>query len=723
MTATKNNSQVPLPQGHRDSWISICAAISSAILSYMEILIYGFNVAQFASWILLLISAIACSRMIAKRLTNTESLSHKCITLLLITFSVCSLSVTWLGFFRMLSVKTLGLELAVLGIAISRVHPPHQGDSTTKVLSGHLSSAALCGIAISAASWMFETKNALLYYPTDSDNMWYHFPMIAEWSRSGSIWDAGAIPLIARGYPGFHEAILAFLTLPLRDEHMAILSFIEVFWIGLIIFVLCRDLKASPSIAALGACYVVTAPQVALGGHGNDLAFAIFFLMSLQALQSRLNEDSAQAAILAGLSTGAMAATKFSGLFYAAGLFALYLMSRIALLVRKDASASTLRSSLARDTLMLALFVSIVLPWLARNISLYRNPIYPAELRVLSRVFLPGPLERDFFQARTLGTDFYPLAKNWHHFIEAFGVLIFPMVIAAMISSWILVRRLGLSRAILPIGTSILAFVLFLFQPFNKPSHEYFYNMRYLIPWFGSLVVVALPTFVALGDRFSKHVTPAILLIGCIANVAEAIPRYGWGIAVVIAAGLILIRRRPSLLGWPQTLFRAFVSIALILGLASISLLRDSLRDSSSYGIRDMPSSRGWGKISRYVHKNIEGKRIAVIGDERFFYLYGKNFANSLLFIPLNKGPMLGELGSESETLRPLFDFKPQYLVFFNPIRSRPTAGGYTFDEQAAEHFLRERGLRVKIECDEAGSLVGKFIDSDPVFVPPKSPH
>ncbi len=77
--------------------------------------------------------------------------------------------------------------------------------------------------------------NFVRFTQIESDNMWYHYPMVAEWVRTGSIWPADTIPIVARAYPGYHESIHAFLAAPMRSDHLAITGVVERVIFGLVV--------------------------------------------------------------------------------------------------------------------------------------------------------------------------------------------------------------------------------------------------------------------------------------------------------------------------------------------------------------------------------------------------------------------------------------------------------------------------------------------------------
>ena len=83
--------------------------------------------------------------------------------------------------------------------------------------------------------------NSVRYTASDSDSMWYHLPLVAEIIKNHSIRPAQVIPLIARGYPGAREAIVAWLTFPMTSDNLALLFLLEVPGVGVCMYGICRE--------------------------------------------------------------------------------------------------------------------------------------------------------------------------------------------------------------------------------------------------------------------------------------------------------------------------------------------------------------------------------------------------------------------------------------------------------------------------------------------------
>src|SRR6185369_16491252 len=152
------------------------------------------------------------------------------------------------------------------------------------------------------------------------------------------------------------------------------------------------------------AAYATTVPAVVAGltTQKNDLSLAIFLSTSVYfALLAVKNRNSGNA-ILAGMSLGALAATKFSGIIYAGAVIGILLLAQTGEIDR-GAERSRGRISLLRVWSLIVIGALCVGgPWYLRNIIAYGNPLYPAEIGIGRWILLNGPMARDALKAQTL---------------------------------------------------------------------------------------------------------------------------------------------------------------------------------------------------------------------------------------------------------------------------------------------------------------------------------
>ena len=134
--------------------------------------------------------------------------------------------VPYLGFaghlsFTSLSLATGGLEIALLTLTrnYSAAVPPDPQDR----FSG-LGLWERFVVSLSLLAFGVMAFNAVRYTPRDSDSLWYHLPFVAEWIKTHSIAPIASVPLFAKAYPGAREAILTWLSFPMRSDNLALLS-------------------------------------------------------------------------------------------------------------------------------------------------------------------------------------------------------------------------------------------------------------------------------------------------------------------------------------------------------------------------------------------------------------------------------------------------------------------------------------------------------------------
>jgi hypothetical protein len=174
-------------------------------------------------------------------------------------------------------------------------------------------------LACAAGACAISAVNNVRYVAIDADNMFYHLPFVAEWVRTGSIWPSEAIPHVQRGFPASREAVHAFLSVPLRGEHLALTAVLERPYFGLVCYALARRLQAGVVLAtALAACAATIPTAEPIGNDpwlGTMFALAGLYLLAMR---------GRPAAILGGLALGCLASTKFSGVVYSGIIGATY---------------------------------------------------------------------------------------------------------------------------------------------------------------------------------------------------------------------------------------------------------------------------------------------------------------------------------------------------------------------------------------------------------------
>ncbi len=603
---------------------------------------------------------------------------------------VAGSAVTLLGFARALSLPSL---LALLGLvaAIVRWRGPRPwfAAGLRRLAGARPTWPAALALAFFAAIWLFELSHLLRYTTQESDAMWYHLPMVAHWVQSGAVELNDSIPLIARAYPGLRQAALTALTLPLGNEHLALLGLIELPTWFLVLFVAARRAGATPDLAVALASYGASMPVVlhATTSQGTDLPLGIYLVLALLALRDALASGSARSAILAGLALGAESSLKYSGPIYAV-LIVLACGLEFALGRPRAQWRDALR---VRMWLVLVLAAACVAgPWYGRNLALFGNPLYPAPF-----LGLPGPFDRSELASKTLGWDIAPLIGAWRHFPEANGWLA-PLMLLAPLALFVALaarRRTAAEHLAVPV-LAALCFIAFLHQPFNRPSFQAYYNMRYLIGW-SALLLIALA---ALGRRSSLAY---LVLIAALSNMwqvtrwAPQLAASAFAAAPVLrwvwapAASAIALRARSRVLaplGWA-------LCVCLVFAAAS---LRASLQYHPGYGYRDSASDSGWAELGAWAHRHLSGAAIGIHGDPRTFPYYGDRLDNRVITLELASTP--------SQIVAVAREHGLEWLVCIAPIAGRRSAREFEFGPSLAPALLAEHPELFRLEREAGGS-------------------
>lgn len=649
-----------------------------------------------AVWALLAFSLALTARRLTVALMPQADTLHRALAAVVLWCGLATCIVSYLGYGGHFSVAAQCVVVGIVG-CIAAVMPPSDARPRRPIPArlepdaGWLGRSALvfgtlaCGVV---------ALNSIRYIPTDSDNMWYHLPMVAEWIRTGSIWPAASIPLIARAYPGFGESLTAFLSCPVRSEHLACIGALQRPLLGISLYAAMRALRVSNRAAIPIVVYAVTIPGAIV--EGNDVVLALTFLWAIVFLQQI---PSRGGAVVGGIALGCLASTKYSGVIYAAVVVGMCGVARIIAARTADGSRGISRT-IKHFLLAGAVAALIMWPWYVRNLVVFGNPVYPAPVHIGGWLHFDGAFTADYFRSRTLGWNLAPLVANRHLFVDIFGMLA-PVAAAAPIAWVALVAvRARSARGWLWAALCPLCFIIYLHQPFTYERPYNVGQLRYLHPWFCASIIVAAASVSQRG--LFAVLAAAVAFVGAVANVAAW--THGWWMMLVVALAAplagVLVKRigraAPRWLHggvtWPRVvaLYAAIVAIG-----AGLDVVRTRLR-YTPYGYSDNASALGWGPVSSYVHQNLKGERIAVTGDLRFFPLYGDGFENAVV--------RYDAAHADPEALASFCtDHRATYLVCFRP-STRTARDRFTFGESAGPAMLADfpHGFHAVFERDGA---------------------
>ncbi len=630
-------------------------------------------------WALVVLIVASVAWRLAAALSGDAPLAVQMLATALLGLVLAALVVTLLGFAGVLSLGSTLLATGVAAMAAIRFTPPVPGSRTAAAparasspparaasppASDPVSAAA---VALAASAIGLVLLSQVRYVTSGVDGLWYHLPMVAEWMQHGSIWAVERLSLVYQGYPGFRESILLFLSLPLHQEHLALLGPVEFPLFALAVFTLATACGATPRLGALLAAYTVSAPVVARASTSqrNDLLLAIAFTVAV-IFSARLVEwPTTGNGLLTGAALGALAATKFTGLGYAASVLVVGVCRR--LLARRTGRAE---ASLAREAGPWAWAAGVTLlvagPWYVRNLVSFGNPFYPAEVTIGSVVLFKGPLGRQAIAAETVGWNLGSLLDASGLFVEAYG----PLVPLAGLGTVVLAlaalggRPVGRRHAWL-LALAAAGIAIFVHQPLNTPAHsDYHYTFRHFTPAFVVLSVAALAV-VAAAPRIAVAAAAVLLVAGTLVNVGAW--ARGWWVAVAAvlaaaagwAASVRASRLRLSRPLLPAGVLGALVTLAVIA--AGLNALRARWQYDAVYGYPAALANRGGaGEVWTHVHRTLARQRIVAYGMEPTFPLYGDDLSNRVVAVrePLAPDALLRLCDAE----------RADYLVVFFPV-------------------------------------------------------
>jgi len=579
----------------------------------------------------LLVTALDTAWRVASTLLAASTPSLRLAGALLVFEAIAAGTVTLTGSFGWFSVPVVAAVVGGLhATTVLRLRPPRSLRDLLGELrfgSGANPLADACLLAVLVV-WAFVAMLQVRFIVQDADSMWYHLVMAGEWVRTGSIAPIDAIPLIGVAYPGFRQALIAFLSLPFGNEHLALLGGFEFPLLVLSIYVVARAFGSGRSLALAGALYGATTPVVmgSFSTQGNDLSLVIHLLLAVLFLGRYLRSGDARQAVFAGLALGALAAIKFSGPGYAV----------IAVLVAVVQYGWRWLRPGVGVLLLLGGALLLAAPWYLRNLLVFANPLYPARVQLGTQVVFDGPLGKDYFAPSTLGFDIAPLLEHLHHFTDAHGWLL-PLVAAGPLLSVFAAWRVGPRRPLLGLALlPVLLFVAFLHHPFNRPWVEAGagYTHRYLTVWFAASMVTALVGLAQLRLRVVWVLLCLGLAFAGLSNVTHHVP-YMVG-AIITASLLSLWFDVPTFVdrvveGWMRWRWRSAIVLAVCAAATwSLAGYREHQQYDAECGYHDAASERGWGPVVAWVHRHVHGQRVGLHGSLYMFPLLGEPWSNEV---------------------------------------------------------------------------------------------
>jgi hypothetical protein len=612
------------------------------------------------------------------------------LTALMVFMCLPVVIVTYLGLVSGLSLTSVLITTGAAEIALLMTTRKDESHSFSRPATSNdglgFTEKLLLGLAVLAFGIL--ALNAIRYTPSDSDTMWYHLPLLAEWIKTKSIAPVPSIPLMARGYPGAREAILAWLSFPMTSDNLAFLSLVEVPGSCLAIFAICREFGVSQRLSLGLAALFSTTPEVSMwvSSQKNDLFLALVFLLTFFFMLRWLRTGSSRYAVLGGFSGGLLCAAKLSGPPYL-GALAIMFVGTLALRKKPERPDGSARAI----ALMFVLITAVAAPWYIRNIAYFRNPFYPKEVSVFGKILFAGPLGARFFSPITLGFDFPRLVAYRKRFVEGLGVALPALAVTPLLllvlfrwrHRWRMRGEALLWLAALP----ALLLAVYMVQPFSLLSrgvNSWDVQPRFLLPFLACLHI----TMGFLMSRVPRAARFGLPIIGLAALGNLALWTHFWwllGVLAFVTAMIVpLVERalhRVTRLSFPA---RRYLHVGVIIFIASIAAchwmdgFRERSKDSPEYGYSGAISA-GWGQVSLYIRHNVSNKRILCLGRPENFPLYGRGYTNNLYST------------DDSDLMEFVQKNRIDYVVGFRPFTRHGSEGEVWEYLPAGTKALRER--------------------------------
>lgn len=273
-----------------------------------------------------------------------------------------------------------------------------------------------CLIFLTTFVLLYVIKLSFFYPDYSWDGQAYHLPTSVEWSKSGKI-GLVYVSLYSSTYPGLSELLQAlwFRSTNISGPPHNISQLLGLVILSFSVVGIGRTLNWKKPPIVLGLIFSLTIPNIILQSTTayNDLFFSSLVVAGIYfALNFKKSEEPSRMINLYGIGTaaGLVASTKFTGAYFAFGLFVLVLILNFRGVLKK---IWHLISSIV-------LGILICLPWYLRNFENFGNPFYPLSI---------GFGEFTLFQG-SLGT---PDKAFFDYFSEKVGIQNSPL---GVVRSW-----------------------------------------------------------------------------------------------------------------------------------------------------------------------------------------------------------------------------------------------------------------------------------------------
>lgn len=299
------------------------------------------------------------------------------------------------------------------------------------LLLGTLSGGMIAGSAVIS----------MMHPPTQGDAIGYHAPLaVFLWSDGNlSAFLDRAPDTWALAHPGTAELWYGLLRVTggERVANLGQLPFALLAAVAVFVFTLRLGLGRGAGLLAAFAFLLGPIVVMGVGVQPNDVAGGALLMATIALTCAPIATWDRRRLLLIGLGLGLIATTKIA-LLPSVGAVALFVAGAIAWKVGRNNRGS----GAARILLVALAFVVVVVPWWARDLARYGNPVYPANLPFIGRgVTLPASVRIDTeFVPRPIAWPLYPLLEPQDD-RSGFGTLFIVGVIPGFVLAVLRARR------------------------------------------------------------------------------------------------------------------------------------------------------------------------------------------------------------------------------------------------------------------------------------------
>ena len=433
------------------------------------------------------------------------------------------------------------------------------------------------------------------------DPLTFHLPNVGRWIQLHSMWQIDQfVPLLAHGnYPNNGDVVLLSTVLPWHNDFLVRLPI--TFYLvttAIAVFAVARELRAPLAASVLAGAVAVSLPVVGIATIPRALpdslmwtTFACGVLFLLRHARTSRRSDL----VLAGIALGVAAGTKWYGVSSVAVVVVIWAGAR---LLRERGAARGIAGPLRDTVLVGGLSFLGMLPWLARNLALSDNPVFPLKVAPFGLTIFDAPPDviRDEvgFTIADYAGDSGILWQLAGEIVEGLGIAPIACGLALAVAV-VLARRRGRApdgRVLALAAGAIALGLLYTITPATAlgvkgdPSLAHA-NTRYAVP----ALILAVPVAAWVAGRlprlpglaFEAALTVAALLgayHGYEVDGLRDVVLATFGLALLGAAGWMLYRRRER-----RIVLVAAALAAAIVGLAAAHRVEDRINGGRYLGV------------------------------------------------------------------------------------------------------------------------------------------